>query len=272
MSEFNIRADSVNVEEIMRQIRTRIRVKRGVDYTEEQIRELATVQLERFLDPEKVRSELLQQFRQASAAPNYAFEDHTLFETHRPLLRLLRRVLRPVLKLFFNPDPLVQALHIQSGLNTRLTQQAELGYEVLHNLVVELTRLGIETKNLKMRVESLSSRLDFHERRTRALEGIVQYRPGSGAAAPGAAEHPAEAGPSPAPSQPGDTHAESRSRRRRRRRGRRGSPTAPAGDHQDTHSVEPDAPAGRDPQGALSGAERRDPAPGDGSGPDGSGR
>ena len=48
---------------------------------------------------------------------------------------------------------------------------------MLHNLVLEPTRIGIEVKNLKMRVESLSSRLDFNERRARALEGVVQYRP-----------------------------------------------------------------------------------------------
>ncbi|MBE3134154.1 MAG: hypothetical protein IMZ55_11810, partial [Acidobacteria bacterium] len=77
MSDFSIRADSVNVEEIMQQIRARIRDKRGVDYTEQEIQELATVKLERFLDPDKVRSELLQQFHQASTAPNYQFEDHT---------------------------------------------------------------------------------------------------------------------------------------------------------------------------------------------------
>jgi len=272
MAEFNIRSDSVNVEDIMRQIRGRIREKRGVDYTEQQIQELATVKLERFLDPEKVRSGLLQQFRQASAAPNYAFEDQTLFETHRPALRLLRRILRPVLKLFLNPDPLARALHIQSALNTRLSQQAELSYEVLHNMVVELTRLGIDTKNLKMRVESLSSRLDFHERRTRALEGVVQYQPGVGLPAPGSGQGAAADARPSAPSQPGDTHADGRSRRRRRRRGRRGASAPPAGDQQETHSVEPDAPAGREPQGGPSGADRRDPTPGDGSGSDGSGQ
>ena len=31
MADFNIRSDSVNVEQIMRQIRARIREKRGVD-------------------------------------------------------------------------------------------------------------------------------------------------------------------------------------------------------------------------------------------------
>src|SRR5439155_16490883 len=57
-----------------------------------------------------------------------------------------------------------------------------LHYEVIHNLVVELTRTGVEVKALKMRLESMASRLDFDERRARALEGVVQYR--AGAAAP----------------------------------------------------------------------------------------
>src|SRR5205814_9803548 len=55
-------------------------------------------------------------------------------------------------------------------------------YEVIHNLVLEVTRLGIESKNLKMRLESLSSRMDFDERRARALEGVVQYKEGTGPA------------------------------------------------------------------------------------------
>ena len=46
MPDFNIRSDSVNVEEIMQQIRARIREKRGVDYTEQEIRELAAVKLD----------------------------------------------------------------------------------------------------------------------------------------------------------------------------------------------------------------------------------
>ena len=45
MTDINIRSDSVDVEQIMRQIRARIREKRGVDYTEEEIRQLAAVKL-----------------------------------------------------------------------------------------------------------------------------------------------------------------------------------------------------------------------------------
>ena len=194
MPDFNIRSDSVNVEQIMEQIRARIREKRGVDYTEQQIQELAAVKLERFLDPRGVRSDLLDQFRKAQPAyeppelPNFAFEESTLFESHRAPIRWMRRLLAPLLKLLFNPNPLIQALNIQSRLNTmnaerEATREAgrramdQLYYELIHNLVVETTRMGIEVKNLKMRLESVSSRLEFNERRARALESAVVYKP-----------------------------------------------------------------------------------------------
>ena len=183
MSDFTIKSDSVDVEQIMRQVRSRIREKRGVDYTEDEIRELASVKLERFLDPKGVRSDLLEQYRKrrdaSTTARNYSFEDTTLYESSRPLLRAIRKLLNPILKLFFNPTPVVEALHIQSKLNETYNQAESLYYELIHNLVLETTRLSIEVKNLKMRVESMSSRLDFDERRARALEGVVQYRPGS---------------------------------------------------------------------------------------------
>jgi hypothetical protein len=217
MTDINIRSDNVDVEQIMRQIRARIREKRGVDYTEEEIRGLAAVKLEKFLDPRGVRSDLLEQFRrkrEATLPPNFAFEDSTLFETHRPFLRFIRRLLRPILKLFFNPNPLIEALHIQSKLNAQHAALEPLYYEVLHNLVLELTRMGIEVKNLKMRVESMSSRLDFDERRARALEGVVMYRPG--AAAP--LQPPSGAGETKPAAEGGEGQER---RRRRRRRGRR---------------------------------------------------
>ncbi len=47
-----------------------------------------------------------------------------------------------------------------------------------------------------MQVESLSTRLDFDERRARALEGVVQYRPGAPLAPAAAPE--GEAGEAPA--------------------------------------------------------------------------
>jgi hypothetical protein len=248
MSDFTVRSDSVDVEQIMRQIRSRIREKRGVDYTEEEIRELANVKLEKFLDPRGVRSDLLDQFRKSRAAmpppKNFEFEESTLYETHRGIIRWIRTLLNPILKLFLNPNPLIQALHIQSELNTRNAKREELDtlhYELMHNLVLELTRLGIEVKNLKMRVESMSSRLDFDERRARALEGVVMYRPGAAAPLQPPAAEEAKTGEAP-----GDA-SERRTRRRRRRRPRR------PGERPDTRP------------GQVEGESSAPPAPGSGS-------
>src|SRR3954453_18042885 len=174
----------------MEQNRARIREKRGVDYTEQQISELAAVKMEKFLDARGVRSDLLEEFRRMRppidppVRPNYVFDDQTLFETHRAPIRWMRKLLLPILKLFFNPNPLIQALHIQGRLNTINAEREsarramdQLYYELIHNLVVEATRTGIEVKNLKMRLESVSSRLEFNERRARALESAVVYKP-----------------------------------------------------------------------------------------------
>lgn len=248
MSDFQVRAEAVDVEAIMRQIRARVREKRGVDYTEAEVRELASVKLEQFLDPRGIRSDLVEQFRRRrppSPPPtNYAFEDETIYATHRGLLRTIRRLLNPILKLFINPNPIAEALHLQAKVNTeyhgrfrQIEEMAPLQYELVHNLTLEVTRLGIEVHNLKMRVESLSSRLDFDERRARALEGVVQYRPQRQAPrpqAPAATSTPPSAGTAgapatdtaagaaaPPPGTEGAASGDAERRRRRRRRRRR---------------------------------------------------
>jgi hypothetical protein len=262
MSEFNIRADAVDVEQIMRQIRARIRDKRGVDYTEEQIQELARVRLEKFLDPKGLQSDLLQQFQQSSQSDipaTYEFDDQTLFRSSNPLIAFVRQLLKPILKLFFSPNPLNQAMHDQVTINRFLLDRAArdvLVYEVLHNLVVEMTRTGIEVKNMQMRVESVSGRLDFNERRARALEAVVQYRTEALAErahgpAPGGA--PAESGPSGVdPITGGDSL---RSRRRRRRRGRRSGPGF--GEGGDERRPQSDEPRAQNDEPRATGDERR---------------
>lgn len=301
MSDFHVRSDSVDVEQIMEQIRRRVRDKRGVDYTEEQIRELAAVRLEKFLDPKNLRSDLLEQFRKSRPAEDstlppidspYEFEDSTLYDTHRGLLRTMRRLLNPLLKLFFNPNTIVHALHQQADLNkhfARTMAQARIDraawnslyYEVLHNLVLETTRAGIEIKNLKMRVEALSSRLDFSERRVRALEGVVQYRPEAVAPrerrpeAPvqqttGSVEPAGVPGPAGSGAADGGPGGEGR-RRRRRRRGRRGpgmglGPGGPGGEGgTDADGTDAGDDGGDDapdsPGGAAPGSGASDPEP-----------
>jgi len=258
MADFSVRSDSVDVEQIMRQIRGRIREKRGADYTEAELQQLAGVKLEKFLDPRGVRSDMVAQFRAQRPVPppppHQQVREGTPFETHRGGLQALRKLLKPLLKLFFNPDRITSALHLQADINTqaeqrlrRLEEREPIYYELIHNLTVEVTRLGIEVHNLKMRVESLSSRMDFDERRARALETVVQYRPqaqrqpaahggGNGQNMRSAPASPAPAGSqSPAPDVPDSSGTsagpgasgtngaagEGGERRRRRRRRRR---------------------------------------------------
>lgn len=279
MSEFQIRSESVDVEQIMKQIRQRILEKRGQDYTEDQIRELASVRLEKFLDPKNLRSDLLDQFRKSRPAvepaeiqppkiqPPYVFDDQTLFASHRGVMRFMRKLLNPFLKLLFNSNTLNQVLHTQAQFNVdmlkrearRSVEQRQLErsrgewnalyYEVLHNIVLETTRMGIEVQNLRMKVESLSSRLDFSERRVRALEGVVQYRPEAVRGLDRDEERSAQGGLSqtsqgapatqgaagfegfvPGGNQPQGPGDGSGRRRRRRRRGRRGGQGAPGAD------------------------------------------
>lgn len=258
MAEFNIRSDAVDVEQIMEQIRARLREKRGVDYTEDQIRELASVKLDRFLDPRNVRSDLLEHYRkQRGASPDSEsfaagepfepvavppFEPDDVYRSSRGgiggILRGIRRLLRPVLKLFINPGPMLEAVralsvHADSTGRTlsralkvnqeRNQARAELDvltYEVLNNLVVEMTRLAIDLKNHKMRVESVAARLDFDERRSRALEEIVQFRT-SGAS--GEASRTADAAEAPGSGSGSGVEPGPEKKRRRRRRGRRRS-------------------------------------------------
>ena len=245
MSEFNIESESIDVEQIMGQIRARLNAKRGEDYTDEQIRELANVKLERFLDPKNIRSGMVEYYQKRlkekeaalrdtpQAPPSFEFDPDSIYRSSRGLpgqiLYRIRKLLSPVLKFFFNPAPIVHALTVQQQINerqakvisqmvrtqTEFIEIAALNYEVMNNLVVEMTRLSIEMKNHRMRVESVAGRLDFDERRARSLEKVVQYR--EGADEPGKTE--------------GDASPERR--RRRRRRGRRrpaGATNSEAGD------------------------------------------
>jgi hypothetical protein len=269
MADFTVRADHIDVEQIMRQIRARIRDKRGADYTEEEIRELAAVKLEKFLDPRAVRSDLLQHYRrqhqpaplilpEESHPPLYDFTPTTVYVSDRGaagrILTIIRKIFKPITKLFFHVDTVWDVLSKQSVINaqhTRLFQRAHqrfitrdeldsLNFEMFNNLVVELTRLGIEVKNLRMQVESFGTRLDFDERRARALEGVVQYRPGAAVAKPAPVQQPQPGGGAAQPGSAGGAQGGvdegdeedggaggeggdlSRSaRRRRRRRGRR---------------------------------------------------
>lgn len=247
--------ENVDVEQIMREIRARIAQRHGIELTSQQIQELAARRLEAILDPRTVKPSLLEQLRKsastpldtvpAEATPSYVFEDRTIYESHNGFLRFIRRLLNPLLKLFFNPNPIAHALNTQTRLNAeaaardaeRDRRQAEwnaLHYEILQRLVTETARVSIEIQSLAMRVESLGARVDFNDRRVRTIEAQPQAQPGSRPPRP-QESRPAPPAPPPVPADEGTTESrpaeaapvgEGSRRRRRRRRGRRGGGAA----------------------------------------------
>lgn len=249
--------EHVDVEQIMRDIRSRISQRHGVELTTQQIQELAARRLEAILDPRTVKPSLLEQIRRSTSTPldttstpelTYNFEDTTIYDSPRGSLRFFRRLLNPLLKLFFNPNPLISALSTQARLNQATAQreaererrQAEwnaLHYEILQRLVLEVSRTSLEAQQLTLRIEALSAKVDFAERRARSIEGTLhQARP-----SPRHESTPPPAQVAQAPREPGapDVAAapvvqeggpgEGGRRRRRRRRGRRPQGFTPEG-------------------------------------------
>ena len=239
MAEFDSRSEAVDVTRIMDQIRARIGDTRERDASEARIRESAAAKLDHMPEPPS----RLDPIPAPSAAPPPAvptFDQNTIYVSSRglmgKLIHLIRRLLNPVLKLFFNPKPMIAALGSQAEINAwtvqllqrqtelfeqvgkRLAAREEidaLKYKVLNDLVVEMTRLSVDMKNHRMLVESVAGRLDFAERRARPVEPAAATR--------------SKPAPKTADDDGGDAQTGSgRPRRRRRRSRRRPSDTATA--------------------------------------------
>jgi hypothetical protein len=100
-----------------------------------------------------------------------------VYRSSRGAGRWLERVrswLRPVQKLFWNPTPMISALSRQSDLNATV-------FHVLHNLAEEVTRLRLESTDLRNRLLQLQGRLELQVRREKALEALLEERTGPAA-------------------------------------------------------------------------------------------
>jgi hypothetical protein len=170
---FEIQANDVDVEAIMAAIRKRIEEKKKGLYTEEEIREIAERRLDAMLDSPDIRGELLADFRKEPQRWNFAFDPETIYRSSRgavgKALGAIRGVLKPVQKLFWNPNPMISALSRQSDLNKYYVH-------LFHNLTLELTRLNLEVQELKNRNLQLQGRVELLARREKTLESMVVYR------------------------------------------------------------------------------------------------
>jgi hypothetical protein len=170
---FEVKAEGVDVLQLLADVYKRIAERKEGLYTEEELRFIAEHPLEGVLTGRELRADLVDEFRARDAQWNFSFEPETIYRSSRGLvgraLENARRLLRPVQKLFWNPNPMIAALSRQSDLN-------RFSVHLLHNLVLELSRLNIESRELRSRNLQLAGRLEALERREKTLEGMVRYR------------------------------------------------------------------------------------------------
>ena len=171
---FEVKADGVDVQRLLADVHNRIEERRKAGlYTDEELRFIAERALEGVLTGRDLRADLVDEFRARDAQWNFAFDEETLYRSSRGLvgrvLEASRRLLRPVQKLFWNPNPLIAALSRQSDLN-------RFSVHLLHNLVLELSRLNLEVQELRNRNLQVTGRLEALARREKTLEGMVAYR------------------------------------------------------------------------------------------------
>ena len=245
--------DQLDVEQIMREIRSRISEKHGIELTAQQIQELAARRLEAILDPRAIKPSLMDELRRASGlaadvAPSEpegddAIDESALYASKSGFLNSIRRLFN-----LLNPKAIVDALNAQSRrtkaiaareaeLRRRQTEWNALHFEILRRLVTDIARAEIDNQHLAHRVESLQARVDFNERRVRGLEHTQTQQPQQHQHQPRPVSRPVDtpvvaappvaaradeapstdhAAPSPDAASPEGTR-----RRRRRRRGRR---------------------------------------------------
>ena len=175
---FEIKAEGVDVERLLAEVERRVEERRGVLYTDEEIRYIAERPLEGVVQPHDVKADLLEEFRRRDGSWNYSFDAQTLYRSSHGLsgrlIERARRLLQPVQKLFWNPSPMISALSRQSDLN-------RFSVHLLHNLALALTRLRLAVRELRSRNLEHEGRLAALARREKTLEGMVAYREEGGA-------------------------------------------------------------------------------------------
>ena len=176
MSTFSAKGTDIDVEAVMANIRRKIEEKRKGLYTEDEVREIAEMKLDAVLDSQKFNSDFVAAFKARDEQWNYRFDPETIYKSSRPggggFIRFARRLLNPVLKLMFNPNPIISALSRQSDLNRYYVV-------LLHTMANEMTQLNLELTNLKATLRTLGIRVDFQTKREKTLEQLTASRENS---------------------------------------------------------------------------------------------
>jgi hypothetical protein len=161
METFSVDGDNVNVSKIMQQVQQRIEKKResGI-YTEEELQEVTRLRLENLADEIDIDSNLIENLRSSNAAwnitPDYQVKSHRKGLGY--LVVLIKKIVRPIVRLY--TDHIVKR---QAQINL-------YSVHVLHNLVQEITRLQIDNKKMKNRLDHIDRAQRFMGKRFKSRE------------------------------------------------------------------------------------------------------
>ncbi len=198
MGVFEIDDPSIDVAALEERVKAAIEAKRGVRFTDKELEELRSAELEPRLRREDLpRGWLDEAFEVRSRVPVVrpppgldASPTVTLYESGSSgfkggVLRVVRRWMRPFYRSTLNLEStlatMTDAINDQSwasDLVGQLDRWRERDLHLFHNMVVEITALRLQQTHMQDRINELIRNLDALKERERALESLtVKERP-----------------------------------------------------------------------------------------------
>lgn len=158
MKELKIPSHQVDVVEIMKKIRQSAASSRSEMSLEEKVRREAKSEFVKLIQAAQVPDFMVEQIRQQQAFE--AYDPRTLYASSRPgvgsFIGLIRKLLRPITKLFVNLDPAAHELN-------RLTILNNFYLKTMQDLIVRVSTLSVEIHQLKRRAGHQHTRESQHQ-------------------------------------------------------------------------------------------------------------
>jgi len=146
MKDTKVPAHQIDVVEIMKKIRQSAISNRAELTVEDQVRREAKSEFAGLVQDANVPDYLVQEIKQQRVFE--AYDPRTLYSSSRSgvgyLIGLIRKILRPITKLFLNLDPMAHELH-------RLTLLNNFYLRTMQDLIVKMSALRVEIHAMKKR-------------------------------------------------------------------------------------------------------------------------
>ncbi|HSP07427.1 MAG TPA: hypothetical protein VLR94_09630 [Acidobacteriota bacterium] len=159
MKDFKIPSHQVDVVEIMRKIRQSAANSRSEMTLEEKVRREAKSEFLSLIQAAQVPDFMLEQIRQQQILEPY--DPRTLYASSRAgvggLIGIIRRILKPITKLFINLDPMAHELN-------RLTILNNFYLKTMQDLIAKVSALRVEIHMMKRRTGHQHTRDSGHQR------------------------------------------------------------------------------------------------------------